>query len=162
MSVGVEVERARHAAVDFVYRYWLWVLGAIAVLCFIDVAAVAISYLVYPGYLDHGEPSVALISWRLLDGLPAFLGFDEPALISNIYGPLTYVFHALSFWLLGPTIMAGKASSLLAVTLIPIFVFLSQRHRGFNQAATGAILACGLVMFHIPLSARIPSLPFWG
>ena len=59
------------AAVDLVCRYRVWVLGVIAVLCFIDVATVAISYLVYPGYLDHGEPVVAMTSWRLLDGFPA-------------------------------------------------------------------------------------------
>ena len=84
---------------DFVCRYRLWVLGAIAVLCFIDVAAVAISYLVYPGYLDHGEPMVAMTSWRLLDGFPAYPAFDGPDLTSNIYGPITYLTHAVSLLL---------------------------------------------------------------
>jgi hypothetical protein len=57
------------AAFDFVYRYRLWVLGAIAVLCFIDVAAIAISYLLYPGYMDHGESLIAMTSWRLFQGV---------------------------------------------------------------------------------------------
>ena len=118
----------KSAAVDLVCRYWLWALGAIAVLCFIDVAAVAISYLVYPGYLDHGEPSVALISWRLLDGLPAFLGFDEPVLISNIYGPLTYVFHALSFWLLGMREISSRTR--MARTVIAAILHFNLRALG--------------------------------
>ena len=139
-------------ALDFIVRHRVAVLGIIAGLVLADVFWLATAYLLYPGYLDHGEPSVALISWRLLDGAPAFLSLDDPLLISNIYGPLTYVVHAVSFWLLGPTFIAGKASSFLAAALIPVFVFLSQRRRGFEAAAFGAILACGLVLFHIPFS----------
>ena len=139
-------------AFDFLCRHRLWLLAAAAVLCFAAVAAVAISYLVYPGYLDHGEPSVALISWRILDGIPAFLGFDEPALVSNVYGPLTYGVHAVSYLFLGPSILAGKAASVLAAALIPVFVFLSQRHRGVDAAAAGAIIGAGLVLFHVPYS----------
>ena len=101
-------------ALDFIVRHRVAVLGIIAGLVLADVFWLATAYLLYPGYLDHGEPSVALISWRLLDGAPAFLSLDDPLLISNIYGPLTYVVHAVSFWLLGPTIIAGKASSFLA------------------------------------------------
>ena len=139
-------------AADFLARRRTPLLGIVAGILFVNVIWVTMTYLVYPGYLDHGEPSVTLISWRLLDGMPAFLGFDEPALTSNIYGPLSYAVHAVSFWLLGPSIIAGKAASLLAATLIPVLVFLSQRRRGFNQAAVGAILACGLVLFHVPFS----------
>ena len=140
------------AVASFLNRHHKPLLGIIAGLFFLEVVGVTGTYLIYPGYLDHGEPSVTLISWRLLHGLPVFLDFDNPALISNIYGPLIYVVHAMSFWLLGPTVLAGKAASLLAATLIPVFVFLSQRQRGFPQAVTGAILACGLVLFHIPFS----------
>lgn len=127
-------------------------LGMGAVLLFLDVVWVAATYLIYPGYLDHGEPSVTLLSWRLLEGFPVFLDFDDSALISNVYGPMTYVVHAVSFWLFEPSIIAGKTASFVAATLIPIFVFLSQRHRGNSQAAIGAILACGLVLFHVPFS----------
>ena len=123
-----------------------------ASLLFINVVWVAGTYLFYPGYLDHGEPSVTLISWRLLSGFPAFLDFKAPALISNVYGPIAYVVHAISFWLMGPSIIIGKSASILAATLIPIFVFLSQYHRGSPQAAIGAILACGILFLHIPFS----------
>lgn len=137
---------------DFLRRHRSLLLGLAAGLLFLEVARVTGTYLVYPGYLDHGEPSVTLLSWRLLHGLEVFRSFDDPALISNVYGPLTYVVHTVSFWLLGPSIMAGKAASLLAATLIPVFVFLSQRRRGFPQAAFGMLLASGLVMFHVPFS----------
>ncbi len=138
--------------VEFFAQYRAWIVGIIASLVLADVFWLAATYLVYPGYLDHGEPSVTLISWRILDGAPAFLSLDSPFLVSNVYGPVTYVVHAVSFWLLGPSIMAGKAAAFLAVPLIPILVFLSHRRRGFEAAAFGAILAAALVLFHVPFS----------
>lgn len=137
---------------DFLNQQRVWILFAVAGLLFINLAWVIGSYLIYPGYLDHGEPSVALISWRLLDGFPAYPGFEEPGMVSNVYGPLTYVMHAVSFGLFGPSVMSGKAASLLAALLIPVFIFLSQRMKGFEAAFIGAILATGLVALHIPYS----------
>lgn len=143
---------AKSKAVEFIGRNRKGLLGVIAGLAFLNVVVVAAAYLIYPGYLDHGEPGMALISWRLLDGIPAYLGFDSPALVSNVYGPLTYSSHALSFWLFGSSIMAGKAMSFLAAVLIPVFVFLSHRHRGFAAAATGAIFISALMLYLVPFS----------
>ena len=143
---------AKSRAVEFFSRNRKGLLGVFAGLGFLNVVLVAASYLAYPGYLDHGESSVALISWRLLDGAPAFLSLGDPALVSNVYGPLTYIVHAVSFWLIGPSVPAGKAASFLAATLIPVLVFLSHRRRGFEAAALGALLAAALVLFHIPFS----------
>ncbi len=142
----------KSAAVDFVCRYRLWILGAIAVLGFIDVAAVAISYLVYPGYLDHGEPVVAMTSWRLLDGFPAYPAFDGPDLTSNIYGPVTYLTHAVSFLLAGPGVASGKAAGIVAVTSIPVIVFFTQRRHGLPWASTAVILTAGFILLGLPTS----------
>jgi hypothetical protein len=140
------------AAIAFISRYRTRLLLGAAALVVANVIWVAVTYLVYPGYLDHGEPSVTLISWLLLDGAPAFPEIGAPILTGNVYGPLTYVVHALSFLLFGPTIMAGKAASFLAVVLIPVLIFLSHRPRGIEAAAVGTILGAGLVLFHIPYS----------
>lgn len=142
----------KSAAVDFVCRYRLWVLGAVAVLCFIDVAAIAISYLVYPGYLDHGEPIVAMTSWRLLDGFPVYPAFDGPDLTSNIYGPITYLTHAVSFLLAGPGVASGKAAGIVAVTSIIAIVFFTQRRRGLPWALAAVILAAGFILLGLPTS----------
>jgi hypothetical protein len=112
----------------------------------------AIAYLIYPGYLDHGEPSVALISYRLLDGAPAYPAIDGLNGIANLYGPATYVMHALAFALLGPTVAAGKAASVAAAVFIPAAVFLSQRRRGLEAAAIAAALVAGLMLLHLPTS----------
>ncbi len=142
----------KSAAVDFVCRYRLWILAAIAVLGFIDVAAVAIGYLVYPGYLDHGEPVVAMTSWRLLDGFPAYPAFDGPDLTSNIYGPITYLTHAVSFLLAGPGVASGKAAGIVAVMAIPVIVFFTQRRHGLPWASTAVILAAGFILLGLPTS----------
>ncbi|MEE2698802.1 MAG: hypothetical protein VX923_03810 [Pseudomonadota bacterium] len=117
-----------------------------------NVVWVATSYLIYPGYLDHGEPGMALISWRLLDRNPAYLGFDSPTLISNVYGPLTYLSHALSFWLFEAKIQSGKVLPFLSVIFIPIFVYLSHRRKGSEVAIGGAILSSALILFFVPFS----------
>lgn len=142
----------KSAAVGFVCRYRLWVLGAIAVLSFIDVSAFAISYLVYPGYLDNGEPVIAMTSWRLLDGFPAYPAFDGPDLTSNVYGPITYLTHAVSFLLAGPGVATSKAAGIVAVTSIPVIVFFTQRRHGLPWASTAVILAAGFILLGLPTS----------
>jgi hypothetical protein len=124
----------------------------IACLLLFNVIWAAGTYLIYPGYLDHGEPGMALISWRLLDGHPAYLSFESPTLISNVYGPLTYSSHALFFWLFGTNAVSGKAISFLSAILIPVFVFLTHSHKSIEIGAAGAILASAIMLFLIPFS----------
>ncbi len=139
-------------AFDFLCRHRLWLLGAVAVLCFADVAAVTIGYLVYPGYLDHGEPSVALISWRLLEGFPAYPAFDEPDRTTNLYGPVTYLIHAASYFLAGPGIPVSKAAGLAAALMIPAVVFATHRRWGAYTAATASILGAGFIVLGLPMT----------
>jgi hypothetical protein len=128
------------------------ILFIVAFLAFINVICVAATYLIYPGYLDHGEPGMALISWRLLNGHPAYLSFESPNLISNVYGPLTYSSHALSFWLFGTDIFSGKVTSFLSAVLIPVFVFMSHRQKSIEIAAAGALLASAIMLYLVPFS----------
>ncbi|GEM_PF-634064 len=137
---------------ELIVRHRLWLLLGLTGLFLLVLAWALGSYLLYPGYLDHGEPSVTLISFRLLDGVPAYPGFDEPGMVSNVYGPLTFVMHALAIGVLGPSVLSGKAASILAALLIPFFVFLSHRRRGVEAAAGGAIFAAALVLLHVPYS----------
>jgi len=60
----------RSNVVETFGRYQAWILAVVAGLCLIDLAWIGGSYLLYPGYLDHGEPSITVMSWRLLDGVP--------------------------------------------------------------------------------------------
>lgn len=143
---------AANATWDFLCRHRHRLLGAAVALALAAVAAVAGSYLLYPGYLDHGEPSVALISWRLLEGIPAFTALDDPRRIANLYGPVTHVIHAASFALAGPSIAAGKVAAVVAAMLIPAAVFMGQRQRGIEAALIGLVIAAALVLLHVPTS----------
>lgn len=140
------------SALELFSKHRSRLLGLVAALVIANVVLVAGAYLLYPGYLDHGEPSVALISWLILEGYPAFLKLDDPIMTGNVYGPLTFVIHSVSYLLLGPSVIAGKALSVLAAAMIPVLLFMSQRHRGMDVAALGAVLGAGLVLFHVPFS----------
>ena len=137
---------------DFLCQHRYRLLGALALLAIAAVAWAALSYLVYPGYLDHGEPSVAVISWRLLAGIPAFPAIDDPQRVANVYGPLTYAAHALAFALFGPSLAAGKAAGVAAAILIPVAAFFAQRRRGIEAALVATALAAALVLIYIPAS----------
>ena len=140
------------AAVDFVYRHRVWVLGAIAALCFIDVAAIAISYLLYPGYLDHGESIVAMTSWRLFQGFPIYPPFDGPDRTMNIYGPVVSLMHAAVYALAGQGVASSKAAGLAATLLLPVVVFLTHKSRSDGVALLATILAVALILIGIPFT----------
>jgi hypothetical protein len=140
------------AAFDFVYRHRLWMLGLLAALAAANVTWVAGIYLVYPGYLDHGEPVVAMTSWRILDGFPAYPAFDGPDLTSNIYGPFTYLTHAFSFLLAGPGVVGSKVAGIVAVTSIPMIVFFTHLRYGLGWASTAVVLAAGFILIGLPTS----------
>jgi hypothetical protein len=107
-------------------------------------------YLVYPGYVDHGEPSVALIAWRLLDGQPAYPPFDAPGRITNLYGPFAYLPHSLVFAFAGASTAAGKAAALAATVTLPAVVWLTWRGRGLGALA--ALIAVGALLVNTPAS----------
>ncbi|MDA1089359.1 MAG: hypothetical protein O3A85_03480 [Proteobacteria bacterium] len=140
------------AALDFVCRYRLWLLGVLAVVAAADVVWVAATYLVYPGYLDHGEPVVAMTSWRILDGFPAYPAFESPDLTSNIYGPVTYLTHAIGFLVAGPGVVGSKIAGIVAVTFIPVIIFFSHRRHGLGWASTAVVLAAGFILIGLPTS----------
>ncbi len=93
---------------------------------------------------------MALIAWRLLEGLPAYPAFDEPGRISNLYGPVTYLVHAMSYLLAGPGLAVGKAAGIFAVLLIPVVVFLAQRSRGPEIGLAATVLAAGFILLGLP------------
>lgn len=142
----------RSKVVEIFGRYQAWILAVVAGLCLIDLAWMGGSYLLYPGYLDHGEPSITVMSWQLLDGVPAYLPFDAPGRVTNVYGPLTYLLNAFSYLIAGNSMSAGKAASVIAAVLVPIFLFSDHRRNGFTAGAVALILGAGFVLFTIHLT----------
>ncbi|MDA0305555.1 MAG: hypothetical protein O3B76_04620 [Proteobacteria bacterium] len=135
-------------AVEIFGRYQAWILAVLAGLCVIDLAWMGGSYLLYPGYLDHGEPSISLIAWRLLDGVPAYQAFDAPGRVSNVYGPLSYLLHVPFFFVFGPLVTSGKAASIVAAMVLPVLMFLDHRRNGFSIGSVALVLGASFLLFN--------------
>ena len=137
---------------NFVYRHRIRLLVLLAGLVTIDVVWVAGTYLVYPGYLDHGESIVAMTSWRLFQGFAIYPPFDGPDRTMNIYGPVASLMHAAVYALAGQGVASSKAAGLAATLLLPVVVFFTHKPRGFGAALAAAILAAGLILVGIPFT----------
>ena len=116
------------------------------------ISTIAISYLVYPGYLDTGEPNIVALAWRLLDGHPVYLPVDDAIRTSNVYGPYLYLIHSAVFAILGGSVLIGKLPgiSALAITL----VLVAFAHRGQGKIAVSLALAycAGIVGLNLPMT----------
>ena len=137
---------------NFVYRHRIRLLVLLAGLVTIDVVWVAGTYLVYPGYLDHGESIVAMTSWRLFQGFAIYPPFDGPDRTMNIYGPVASLMHAAVYALAGQGVASSKAAGLAATLLLPGGVFFTHKPRGSGAALAAAILAAGLILVGIPFT----------
>ncbi|MBF0128548.1 MAG: hypothetical protein HQL33_01020 [Alphaproteobacteria bacterium] len=137
---------------DFLHRHRVFLLGVAALACLIDVTSLVASYLAYPGYVDHGEPSIVTAAWRLLAGHPVYHPFADAERVTNVYGPYAYSVHALMFAVLGPSIASGKAAAAAVGIAFPLLVFWSQRRHGTAAALLGLILASGFMLKAVPAS----------
>ncbi len=122
-------------------------LAAIAV-----IAAIAGLYLAYPGYVDHTEPSIAALSWRLFEGHPVYHGLEAPDRTSIPYGPLAYGIHAVIFALFGGSLATGKLAGLAAAMFVPLFFLIGWRRWGLVHASAASLLASGFILLLIPFS----------
>lgn len=127
----------------------LYVVAAIAVM---NVAALAIGYSMYPGYVDTGEPNIVALAWRLLDGNPVYLPIDDAARITNLYGPYLYLVHALVFSIFGASVAIGKAPGLIALIVGLVVMGVSQRHRGWIPLAFAVSGFAAIVALNLPAS----------
>ncbi len=122
-------------------------LAAIAV-----IAAIAGLYLAYPGYIDHTEPSIAALSWRLMEGYPVYHGLDHPDRTNIPYGPLAYGVHAAIFAFFGGSLATGKLAGLASALFVPLLFLIGWRRRGLVYASAASLLASGFVLLLIQFS----------
>lgn len=114
------------------------------------VSVFAGSYLIYPGYLDTGEPNIVALAWRLLDGHPVYLPVDDAARITNLYGPYLYLIHAGIFWLFGASVMIGKLPGILALVIGLAFVAFTYRRDGISALSLALAYSAGIVCLNLP------------
>lgn len=127
--------------------------GALILIAFISmgvVISIAGSYLIYPGYVDTGEPNIVALAWRILDGYPVYLPVDDAARITNLYGPYLYLIHTAALGVFGGSVMIGKLPGVLALIVGLSFVAYAHRQVGLSAVCLGLAYCAGIVGLNLP------------
>lgn len=127
-------------------------LTFVSVLLALNVVALAIAYLVYPGYWDHGEPILAAASYMMLSGQQLYPDFDSAQFTSNLYGPFLFSANALMMGIFGGNIAASKVLGPVMVTLLYVLTWLTYCHFGIRWAAAALILTAAYSLNNLPYS----------
>ena len=104
------------------------------------LAYVLYRYLALGIYMDHAEPEVAILSWRLASG-GALYGAPEAAThMVTGYGPLLYLISAGFLALFGPSIAISKIASMAAlVGALVLFAVYVWRRFGAAYVGIGVL-----------------------
>lgn len=127
-------------------------LCIVAVIAVVNVAVLAITYLVYPGYLDHGEPVVVAAAYQMLGGAQVYPPFDGPNFTSNVYGPYLYLANGLMLWIFGGNIVSGKLIGVVAVGISVIATVYAVRNVSRFWMFFASIGMIGYILIFIPFS----------
>lgn len=87
------------------YRVWLALgvgLGVALLWCL-----TIYEYLIFPGYLDYIQPTVAAVSWLAVHGHPIWPNWEAGDVYAMLYGPLVYLVTGV-FLLIDPSIFMSK------------------------------------------------------
>lgn len=125
--------------------------GGIAATCLlvpIYLAAV-IFYAATPAYFDHVEPSVASVSWLVMQGHQAYPDRAGAGLYGLPYGPLLFLLNGFTMQLLGPGIVTSKVAGACAAmaSLIVLALAIRQARGEWSRAVSWAAL--GFLMFGV-------------
>lgn len=80
---------------------------------FAYVFAIAL-YLAYPNYLDHGQATVASISWLWMHGHELYPNWTTGEIYGVIYGPVLFLINGMAL-LLSQSIFASKLPGVLSL-----------------------------------------------
>lgn len=129
-----------------------YALIAVGLFAALNILALGTAYLLYPGYVDTGEPNIVALAWRLLDGHPIYLPINDAARITNLYGPYLYLIHAAVFSVLGASVAIGKASGIVALIFTIAVSGVAQARRGLAVAAFTIACMAAIVVVNLPAS----------
>lgn len=117
-----------------------------------NVLMLGITYALYMGYVDTGEPNIVALSWRLVNGNPVYLPIDDAARITNLYGPYLYLIHASVFSVFGASVFIGKLPGIIALVLTIMVCAFGQRGRSYQTVAFAAGCTAAIIMINLPAS----------
>lgn len=93
-------------------------------------------YLALGIYMDHAEPEVAILAWRLVSGAALYGAPDAATHLVTGYGPLLYLISAGFLALFGPSIAVSKVAAMAAL-LGALALFAVYVWRRFGAAYVG-------------------------
>lgn len=129
-----------------------WLLVIVAAVLVTNALALALAYMMYPGYLDNGEPNIVALAWRLLDGHEVYLPMDHETRITNLYGPYLYLIHALVFAITGASVTIGKAPAIAALVAAFALLAAALRRLGPMPMALALAVLGAFFMLNLPMT----------
>jgi hypothetical protein len=111
--------------------------------------AQVVGYALGHSYYDHAEPSVAALSWLVIQGQAPYHDPASAERYSHVYGPWAFLLPGAVMGLLGPSIVTSKIAGACAGLLSVLASFLAVRRVQPSARAIGwtAAVALGFLMF---------------
>ena len=110
-------------------------------------------YGAFAGYMDHGEPTVAIRSWQLAMGQDIYAQPRSDSFLMVLYGPVTFIINGLYLALFGASIFTSKIGALAASALSAgLFALYAVRRYGTSHMGLGLLLFVCIQLFAMPFS----------
>lgn len=107
-----------------------FLLLGLAIALVTNIIVICATYVLYPGYLDTGEPNIVALGWRLWEGNPVYLPLDHETRITNLYGPYLYSLHAIVLGIFGPSVLIGKLPGAIAMCFAVVCMAVATARHG--------------------------------
>ena len=140
------------------FRYLLHAVTGFGLVLSMTYALAAVLYLIYPNYLDHGEASVAAISWLGFHGAPIYPNWRSGDIYGLPYGPLLFVANGATL-LLFPTIFGSKLAGWSAIIIASFLIYVILRVRATDRNMPFLLWMNAIVLFSF---FHGPSYAFWN
>ena len=98
--------------------------------------ATVVLYVAMPAYFDHVEPSVAAVSWVVMQGQQAYPDQASAGMYGLPYGPMLFLGNGLTMLLLGPSIITSKVAGAVA-TVASLFALVLAARRANGSSGRG-------------------------
>lgn len=115
------------------------VSGIGALLLFLCFSYATIMYLLFPGFIDHLEPQIAVVAQILSQGKPVYHSFDNAERYMEMYGPMAYVVNMLFQKIGNDIIFSSKLAGIFLSMAALIIIYATFRKRA-GLYVTGLII----------------------
>ena len=109
-----------------------------------------ISYIFYPNYSDHLEPTVASIAWLGMHGHPFYPDWATEDVYGLLYGPVLYLTDGLAL-LIQPTLTASKIPGVLSLVGALSVTLIAILKRGAGWL-TSLLFLSALILLLVPFN----------